>query len=255
VLLEDYSTISLHFAEWHRWAIQWPESVSEKTGQFLRKPLFSGVSRGRTGASVTCLITDTRAIFSMAIEPKTQRYHGPPTGSAGENQGRSHHMLQPPENKNAAPTASNQNTYTPVKTSSAPMEQATIGRSLVIKGDISGAESLFVDGRIEGTVNIPENRVTVGRNGVVTADVNAREVVIMGKVQGNIICSDRLDIRSEGAVTGDVVVQRISVEDGAILKGSVQVQAASEQKHKQNQQQQSKPNGDASKAAAATAGA
>jgi cytoskeletal protein CcmA (bactofilin family) len=168
-------------------------------------------------------------------------------------------MLQPPENKNAAPTASNPNTYTPVKTSSAPMEQATIGRSLVIKGEISGAESLFVDGRIEGTVNIPEHRVTVGRNGVVTADVNAREVVIMGKVQGNIICSDRLDIRSEGSVTGDVVVQRISVEDGAILKGSVQVQAASEQKSKHNQNQQqrqeSKPNGDASKAASAAAGA
>jgi cytoskeletal protein CcmA (bactofilin family) len=163
-------------------------------------------------------------------------------------------MLQPPENKNATPAASNANTYTPVKTSSAPMEQATIGRSLVIKGDISGAESLFVDGRIEGTVNIPENRVTVGRNGVVTADVNAREVVIMGKVQGNIICSDRLDIRSEGSVTGDVVVQRISVEDGAILKGSVQVQAASEQKNKS--QQQSKPsNSEAPKSMAASAGA
>jgi cytoskeletal protein CcmA (bactofilin family) len=163
-------------------------------------------------------------------------------------------MLQPPENKNAMPPASNQNTYTPVKTSSAPMEQATIGRSLVIKGDISGGESLFVDGRIEGTVNIPEHRVTVGRNGVVTADVNAREVVIMGKVHGNIICSDRLDIRSEGAVTGDVVVQRISVEDGAILKGSVQVQAASEQKNKP--QQQAKPaNNEAPKAVAASAGA
>jgi len=164
-------------------------------------------------------------------------------------------MLQPPENKNAVP-ASNANTYTPVKTSSAPMEQATIGRSLVIKGDISGAESLFVDGRIEGTVNIPEHRVTVGRNGVVTAGVSAREVVIMGKVQGNIICSDRLDIRSEGTVTGDVVVQRISVEDGAILKGSVQVQAAGEQKNKQqSRQSDAKPNGDAPKAAAATAGA
>jgi len=81
--------------------------------------------------------------------------------------------------------------------------------------------------------------VTVGRNGVVTADVNAREVVIMGKVHGNVICSDRLDIRSEGAVTGDVVTQRISVEDGAILKGSVQVQA-SEQK-KQQPQHQTKP--------------
>lgn len=168
-------------------------------------------------------------------------------------------MLQPPENKNAAPMASNPNAYTPVKTSSAPIEQATIGRSLVIKGEISGGESLFVDGRIEGTVNIPEHRVTVGRNGVVTADVNAREVVIMGKVHGNIICSDRLDIRSEGSVTGDVVVQRISVEDGAILKGSVQVQAAPEQKGKQPQQQ-SKPAEapkpmEAPKVAAAGAGA
>jgi len=127
----------------------------------------------------------------------------------------------------------------------------------VIKGDISGGESLFVDGRIEGTVNIPEHRVTVGRNGVVTADVNAREVVIMGKVQGNIICSDRLDIRSEGSVTGDVVVQRISVEDGAILKGSVQVQAA-EQKSKQPHQKQAdapKPTMEAPKASAAGAGA
>jgi cytoskeletal protein CcmA (bactofilin family) len=98
--------------------------------------------------------------------------------------------------------------------------------------------------------------VTVGRNGVVTADVNAREVVIMGKVHGNIICSDRLDIRSEGSVTGDVVVQRISVEDGAILKGSVQVQTG-EQKGKQPQQSKSdasKPAfNEAPKAAAASA--
>lgn len=145
-------------------------------------------------------------------------------------------MLQPPENKNSTQPASNQNTYTPVKTSSAPIEQASIGRSLTIKGEISGAESLYIDGRIEGTINIPDHRVTVGRNGNVTADVNAREVVIMGKVHGNVICSDRLDIRSEGSVTGDVVTQRISVEDGAILKGSVQVQAA-EQKRQQPQHQ------------------
>jgi cytoskeletal protein CcmA (bactofilin family) len=169
-------------------------------------------------------------------------------------------MLQPPENKNSTQPASNQNTYTPVKSSSAPIEQASIGRSLTIKGEISGGESLYIDGRIEGTINIPEHRVTVGRNGMVTADVNAREVVIMGKVHGNVICSDRLDIRSEGAVTGDVVTQRISVEDGAILKGSVQVQAS--EQRKPQQQQQSKPAETAKpavneppKAAAAVAGA
>jgi len=166
-------------------------------------------------------------------------------------------MLQPPENKNSTQPASNQNTYTPIKTSSAPIEQASIGRSLTIKGEISGAESLYIDGRIEGTINIPDHRVTVGRNGNVTADVNAREVVIMGKVHGNVICSDRLDIRSEGSVTGDVVVQRISVEDGAILKGSVQVQASNEKKN-QNQNKSAeapKPMAtEAPKAVAAVAG-
>ena len=153
-----------------------------------------------------------------------------------------------------APTVTRPVTSTTTTTA----DQATIGKSLVIKGEVTGSESLYIDGRVEGSINLSGNRVTVGRNGVVTADVNAREVVIMGKVQGNIICSDRLDIRSEGSVTGDVVVQRISVEDGAILKGSVQVQAAGEQKNKQNQQSRqsdTKPNGDASKAAAATAGA
>ena len=106
------------------------------------------------------------------------------------------------------------------------MEQATIGRSLVIKGEVTGAESLYIDGHIEGTITVADHRVTIGRNGNVTANINAQEVVIMGKVKGNIQCSDRLDIRGEGTLTGDVVTQRISVEDGAILKGSVQVRAA-----------------------------
>jgi cytoskeletal protein CcmA (bactofilin family) len=164
-------------------------------------------------------------------------------------------MLQPPDsqkNSQFAPAPS----YTPVKTANAPLEQATIGRTLVIKGEVSGAESLFIDGRVEGTINIPENRVTIGRNGTVAADVNAKEVVIMGKVQGNVICGDRLDIRSDGSVTGDVVTQRISVEDGAILKGSVQVQAAPEQKSKnQDASKHQHQHQEAPKVAAASAGA
>ena len=112
-----------------------------------------------------------------------------------------------------------------VKTMTAPIDQATIGRSVVIKGEISGAESLYVDGRIEGTVSFGDHRVTVGRNGVVAANISAREVVIMGKVTGNIECSDRVDIRSEGSLTGDIVSQRISIEDGAMLKGAVQVKS------------------------------
>ena len=131
-------------------------------------------------------------------------------------------MLQSPEPKyspNAAPT----NSYTPVKPATSPMDQAHIGRSLVIKGEVTGAESIFIDGRVEGTINFPGNRVTIGRNGNVAANINSKELVIMGKVQGNVECADRLDIRSEGLLMGDVVTHRISVEEGAILKGGFEV--------------------------------
>ena len=103
------------------------------------------------------------------------------------------------------------------------MDQATIGRTLVIKGEISGSEALYIDGRIEGKITMPESRVTIGRNGKVDASIQAREVVVMGKVTGNIECSDRVDIRAEGSVHGDISTVRISVEDGASLKGGIQV--------------------------------
>jgi cytoskeletal protein CcmA (bactofilin family) len=121
----------------------------------------------------------------------------------------------------------------PIKTSTSPIEQATIGRTVVIKGEISGSESLYIDGRVEGSLSFSDHRVTVGRNGVVAANITAREVVIMGKVTGNIQCSDRVDIRTEGSLTGDVVSHRISVEDGALLRGSVQL-TPSEQKHEKS---------------------
>jgi cytoskeletal protein CcmA (bactofilin family) len=120
------------------------------------------------------------------------------------------------------------------------MDQANIGRSLVIKGEVSGAESLFIDGRVEGTINFPENRVTVGRNGIVAANIVAKEVVIMGKVQGNVECSDRLDIRNEGLLSGDVITHRISVEEGAILKGGVEVRHSDKADKKDQNQNQAK---------------
>jgi cytoskeletal protein CcmA (bactofilin family) len=164
-------------------------------------------------------------------------------------------MLQPPQNPANTPKFSpNPNSFAPVKTVTAPMEQATIGRTLVIKGEVSGGESLYIDGRIEGTINLNDNRVTIGRNGTVAANITAREVVIMGKVTGNIECADRLDIRGEGSLTGDVVTQRISVEDGAILKGSVQVRAAAEHKP-QHQAKAAEPAKPAAAAAAAGASA
>ncbi len=102
-------------------------------------------------------------------------------------------------------------------------EQATIGKSLVIKGEVTGSESLYIDGRVEGSINLSGNRVTVGRNGVVAANINAREIVVLGKVRGNLAASDRVDIRNEGSLTGDVVAQRISIEDGAFFKGGIDI--------------------------------
>jgi len=133
-------------------------------------------------------------------------------------------MLQPSESqKQSSPRTIS---YAPISVSNSPLEQATIGKSIVIKGEVTGAEALYVDGRIEGSISVPENRVTIGRHGVIQANITAREVVIMGKVSGNVECSDRLDIRGEGSLTGDVITERISVEDGALMKGSIQVRHA-----------------------------
>jgi cytoskeletal protein CcmA (bactofilin family) len=123
----------------------------------------------------------------------------------------------------------------PVTTTTA--DQATIGKSLVIKGEVTGSESLYIDGRVEGSINLSGNRVTVGRNGVVAANINAREIVVLGKVRGNLTASDRVDIRSDGSLTGDVIAARISIEDGAFFKGGIDIR-------KGGQPQQSKVNGE-----------
>jgi cytoskeletal protein CcmA (bactofilin family) len=111
----------------------------------------------------------------------------------------------------------------PAPQSASTGEQATIGKSLVIKGEVTGSESLYIDGKVEGSINLSGNRVTVGRNGQVAANISAREIVVLGKVRGNVTASDRVDIRSEGSLTGDVTAQRISIEDGAFFKGGIDI--------------------------------
>ena len=132
-----------------------------------------------------------------------------------------------------SPTSSFETATTPVRPATpsasagaaapAAGEQATIGKSLIIKGEVSGSESLYIDGKVEGAINLPGNRVTVGRNGQVAANIVAREIVVLGKVRGNCQASDRVDIRSEGSLTGDVIAARISIEDGAFFKGGIDI--------------------------------
>ncbi len=102
-------------------------------------------------------------------------------------------------------------------------DQAIISKGLFVKGEISGTESLYIDGKVEGAISLPGNRVTVGRNGQVGANVTAREVVVLGKIRGNVSASDRVDIRAEGSLSGDVAAARISIEDGAFFKGGIDI--------------------------------
>ncbi len=131
-----------------------------------------------------------------------------------------------PTTPTAAPSVSEPSAAPRPVTTTTTSDQATIGKSLVIKGEVTGSESLYIDGRVEGSINLSGNRVTVGRNGVVAANINAREIVVLGKVRGNLTASDRVDIRSDGSLTGDVVAARISIEDGAFFKGGIDIRKA-----------------------------
>lgn len=101
--------------------------------------------------------------------------------------------------------------------------QATIGKSLKIKGTITGAEDLYVDGQVEGTIRLEHNSLTVGPNGDVNADVFAKDIIIEGKVTGNVSAGDRIDIRKTGSLSGDLSAARIAIEDGAVFRGSVDI--------------------------------
>lgn len=101
------------------------------------------------------------------------------------------------------------------------LEVAHIGKSVVIKGELSGSGDLFLDGEVEGTVDLKQNSVTIGPNGRVKAKVNAKSLVVEGKLEGNITASERVEIRQTANVTGDIVTKRIMIAEGSYFKGSV----------------------------------
>jgi cytoskeletal protein CcmA (bactofilin family) len=106
-------------------------------------------------------------------------------------------------------------------------QHSTIGKSIVIKGEIAATDPVYIYGTVEGSVSAPAHRVTVGKEGKVKADITAREVVIMGDVCGNLNGGDRVEIRGEGSLTGDLATHRICIEDGAVVKGSVDIRKPS----------------------------
>jgi cytoskeletal protein CcmA (bactofilin family) len=105
---------------------------------------------------------------------------------------------------------------------------ARLGPSLHVKGEISGNEDLVIEGSVEGLVQLDERKLTVGATAKVTADVIAREVVVYGTVKGNLRAKDRIEIKKDGSVNGDLTTARIMIEDGAYFKGSIEIDKTTE---------------------------
>jgi cytoskeletal protein CcmA (bactofilin family) len=99
---------------------------------------------------------------------------------------------------------------------------ASISQGIRIKGEVTGSEDLYVDGLVDGKLNLTNGSLTIGPNGTVKADVNAREVIVRGKVEGKVTGRDKVQLWSTGQITGEVQTERLSIEEGAVLKGKVE---------------------------------
>jgi cytoskeletal protein CcmA (bactofilin family) len=109
-------------------------------------------------------------------------------------------------------------------------EFAHIGKSVIIKGELSGSEDLYVDGQVEGSIELSGNRLIIGPHGQVRASVNAKGVIVQGKLDGNIRASERAELTKSAIAVGDIVTQRIAIEEGAFFKGKVDIQKDTTQK-------------------------
>jgi cytoskeletal protein CcmA (bactofilin family) len=124
------------------------------------------------------------------------------------------------EAKTMAPLDS---TYPQAASTSGSGATARLGPSLHVKGEITGNEDLSIDGSVEGLVHLEDRKLTVGASAKLTADVIAREVVVYGNVKGNLRARDRIEIKKDGSVVGDLTTARIMIEDGAYFKGSIEI--------------------------------
>ena len=117
-------------------------------------------------------------------------------------------------------------------------QYSMIGKSIKIKGEIAASDPVYVYGIVEGSITAPEHRVTVGKEGRVKADITAREVVIMGEVCGNLEGGERVEIRSDGSLEGNLATRRIYIEEGAVLNGVIDVRKPSKKEKAEAQQEQ-----------------
>jgi cytoskeletal protein CcmA (bactofilin family) len=114
-----------------------------------------------------------------------------------------------------------------------PAEGSTvIGKSVVIRGELSGDEDLYIDGDIEGTISLKDSRLTIGPNAHVRADISVRDVTVFGHLTGNVQATGRVELRQSAIVSGDILAGRLSIEESAVLKGSVELKLSSEAQSK-----------------------
>src|SRR5580658_8690038 len=114
----------------------------------------------------------------------------------------------------------------PVRTDMRSAEVATIGKSVVVKGELSGSEDLVIDGEVEGSISLRGQTLTIGPNGRVRANIEAKNVIVHGRLDGDIHATERVELRKSAALTGDIATARISIEDGAFFKGGIDIQKA-----------------------------
>src|SRR5215467_14427647 len=121
--------------------------------------------------------------------------------------------------------------YTPRSETSHIMERdiVNIGKSVVIKGELNGSEDLTIEGHVEGTIQLKDNVLTIGPNGKIKASIFAKSVIVLGEVIGNVTASDKVDIRDNGSVVGDLIAPRVAIAEGAHFRGSVDMQRKSGQ--------------------------
>ena len=100
----------------------------------------------------------------------------------------------------------------------------SIGKSVIIKGELSGSEDLTIEGQVEGKIDLKDNVLTIGPNGKIRAEVFAKSVVVLGEVAGNVTASEKVDIRDNGSVDGDIASPRVAIAEGAHFRGSVDMQ-------------------------------
>jgi cytoskeletal protein CcmA (bactofilin family) len=131
---------------------------------------------------------------------------------------------QPAAPQPPAPVAAGTPSPRPDAVHSAERDIVNIGKSVVIKGELNGSEDLTIEGQVEGTIQLRDHVLTIGPNGRIKAQVFAKAVIVLGEVVGNVTASDKVDIRDNGSVDGDIVSPRVAIAEGAHFRGSVDMQ-------------------------------